>query len=68
MLKRLVILLVLVSMLAVLGGCASNTSQIKPTRSWRRVTIAGEGSRNTLESVDRVLGIDQYPRDSRWSH
>ena len=68
MLRRLVVLMTLFAVLWVLGGCATNVSDIKPTRNWRRITIAGESARNTLEGFDRVLGTAQYPTDSLWLH
>ncbi len=68
MLKKVVVLLVVAGLLTFSFGCAYNTSNISPTSNWRRVTIAGEGTRMLVDDIDWFLGLDKYPAMDRYLH
>ncbi|MHC4713463.1 MAG: hypothetical protein ACYTAN_09375 [Planctomycetota bacterium] len=67
MAKRLFLLLVVVSLLAVTAGCDTyNRRRLRRQASLRRVAIMGEQLRITHQDVDWVLGINDYPRTSKY--
>jgi hypothetical protein len=69
MLRRVVVLLLLVSMLAVTIGCTTpyNASNLSRANNVRRMAIAGEQIRLLTEDVDRVLGLHNYPLNGRYA-
>lgn len=68
MLKRVCVLLLLAAIVGVFFGCTYNYSDWNATSSVRRLAIAGEDLRLVQQDIDRLIGVDDYPRSGRWSH
>ena len=68
MLRKVIALLLLISLLAVSFGCESfrNTSNLSAMSFRRRLAIAGEDLRLVGEDVDRLLGVENYQRVGKY--
>lgn len=68
MAKRIVLLLVVVSLLAATVGCGTyNFAAFSMTAHMRRVAIASENLRIAHEDLDWVLGLSDYPRTGKFA-
>ncbi len=69
MLRKVVLLLVVVSMLAIAVGCTTyNTANFSRTAHLRRLAITGEQLRMAHEDIDRILLLEHYPISGKYNH
>ncbi len=67
MAKRLILLVIVASLLAVTVGCDTyNRRRLRRQAHLRRVAIMGEQLRVAHQDLDWVLGVNDYPKTGRY--